>query len=59
MKIGLLSQKIQVCASQTAREEFLNALLEEMGVKDSLDQVQAAFERATMDMDLVRGFFAI
>jgi ATPase subunit of ABC transporter with duplicated ATPase domains len=59
MNIGLLSQKIQVRASQTVREEFVNAFLEEMGVKDSLDQVLAAFERATEDMDLVGGFFTI
>jgi hypothetical protein len=44
MNIGLLSQKIQVRVSQTAMEEFVNAFLEEMGVKDSLDQVLAAFE---------------
>jgi ATPase subunit of ABC transporter with duplicated ATPase domains len=59
MNIGLLSQKIQVRASQTVREEFVNAFLEEMGVMDSLDQVLAAFERATEDMDLVGGFFTI
>lgn len=56
----LLSQKIQVRASQTAaREEFGNAFLEEMGIKDSLNQVLAAFQRATEDMDLVGGFFTI
>jgi ATP-binding cassette subfamily F protein 3 len=59
MNIGLLSQKIQVRASQTVMEEFVNAFLEEMGVMDSLDQVLAAFERATEDMDLVGGFFTI
>ncbi|KAE8784007.1 ABC transporter F family member 5 [Hordeum vulgare] len=53
MKIAFLSQEFEVCASRTVREEFLSAFQEEMGVKTRLDQVQAALERATEDMDLM------
>uniref|UniRef100_A0ACD5WWJ0 Uncharacterized protein n=1 Tax=Avena sativa TaxID=4498 RepID=A0ACD5WWJ0_AVESA len=53
MKIAFLSQEFEVKASRTVREEFLSAFQEEMGVKDRLDQVQAALEQATEDMDLM------
>lgn len=37
--------------SRTVREEFLSAFSEQMWVKDRLEEVQVALERATDDMD--------
>ncbi|GJN04836.1 hypothetical protein PR202_ga22411 [Eleusine coracana subsp. coracana] len=53
MKIAFLSQEFEVSASRTVREEFFSAFAEEMEVKRRLDQVQAALESATEDMDLM------
>ncbi|XP_062197409.1 ABC transporter F family member 5-like [Phragmites australis] len=53
MKIAFLSQEFEVSASRTVREEFFSAFEEEMEVKRRLDQVQAALEGATEDMDLM------
>lgn len=53
MKIAFLSQEFEVSASRTVREEFFSAFAEEMEVKRRLDQVQAALEGATEDMDLM------
>jgi len=53
MKIAFLSQEFEVSASRTVREEFFSAFEEEMKVKRRLEQVQAALEGATEDMDLM------
>lgn len=53
MKIAFLSQEFEVSASRTVREEFFSAFEEEMDVKRRLEQVQAALESATEDMDLM------
>jgi len=53
MKIAFLSQEFEVSASRTVREEFFSAFQEEMEVKRRLEQVQAALEGATEDMDLM------
>ncbi|CAN6363325.1 unnamed protein product [Urochloa humidicola] len=53
MKIAFLSQEFEVSASRTVREEFFSAFEEEMEVKRRLEQVQAALESATEDMDLM------
>jgi ABC-type Na+ transport system ATPase subunit NatA len=53
MKIAFLSQEFEVSASRTVREEFFSAFEEEMEVKRRLEQVQAALEGATEDMDLM------
>ncbi|EES08803.1 ABC transporter F family member 5 [Sorghum bicolor] len=53
MKIAFLSQEFEVSASRTVREEFFSAFGEEMEVKRRLEQVQAALEGATEDMDLM------
>ena len=53
MKIAFLSQEFEVPASRTVREEFFSAFEEEMKVKRRLEQVQAALEGATEDMDLM------
>ncbi|CAI5998444.1 unnamed protein product [Closterium sp. NIES-64] len=53
MKIAYLTQEFNVVPSRTVREEFLSAFAEQMDIKDRLEEVQAALERATEDMELM------
>ncbi|GJP60852.1 hypothetical protein CLOP_g16724 [Closterium sp. NIES-67] len=53
MKIAYLTQEFDVVPSRTVREEFLSAFQEQMEIKDRLEEVQAALERATEDMELM------
>ncbi|CAI5470278.1 unnamed protein product, partial [Closterium sp. Yama58-4] len=51
--IAYLTQEFDVVPSRTVREEFLSAFAEQMDIKDRLEEVQAALERATEDMELM------
>jgi len=44
-------QEFEVVPSRTVREEFLSAFAEQMWVKERLEEVQVALEKATDDMD--------